>query len=1004
MKKITCLLTFVMFGLSLFAQDYKQLVAEGEHKVTDIVEVAERHFDTVGRARGRGYKPFRRWQYFAERAMDETGKLKSPQFYYNELQSFNARINNEGLAARTVVGTWEEMGPTYWNATSGYNPGVGRITSIATENGNQNHIIVGSQTGGVWKSLDGGATWTVLTDNLANMDVYSLAIDPINSSTYFWGSYNGSIFKSVDGGSTWSLYSNLPGGIVNKILIHPTDTSKMYCSAEGGGLYKSTDGGLSWAIIHPSATNGYDFEFNPADPNTVYASGTNFYKSIDGGLTFSPEDNSGTNTDGLDFWDQEFIEGATKWTRSDSNQNNTVSPRTGDAMVWFHINDFSIPKTRLATTSMDLSSAVSPQVKFSYTNVNYDGDLDELRVLYKTSLGGAWEELAVYLDEASSWEDITINLPNPSSDYYIAFEGTSNYARGITLDDISVEASNLGILFSDGFEFTSGNMSSGPKMIGVSDADSSVVYVVEASFGIFGSFYKSVDSGSTFTEYDYLSKNFFGYDSNSFDNLGQAPRDMDIAVNPNDVNDVHIAGINTWRSTDGGVSFNITSQWTPFNANNQNIGYCHADVDILEFVGTGVNAKLFVGSDGGIYRADNPTTVNSSYYTDLTAGLGIRQFYKIGISKTNPVVVTGGSQDNGSSVLGADGNWIDWWGADGMEGFVDKSDSQIIYGTSQYGSFVKSFNGGASITFLTQPDNKGGDYNWNWVVPFEQDPIAQDVIYCAFDEVYKSIDGGMNWTSISQNFSADIDHFKVAPTNNNKMYLSINGAFWFTTDGGAIWTQSSLSIGGARINEIVVHPTDPDKIAIATTNSQKVYVSSDNGMSWTSIRWDLPNFSAQALAWQDNGKDGLYVGMNYGVYYTDNVLGNTWTPFNNGLPNVRLNELEINAVDGKLYAATYGRGLWRSSLYDENLSVNNFELNNLSLYPNPATNEVKLKWNTDENVTVRIYNTLGKLMFYSKNVNLTNDFKINTSPFSTGVYFVKLNTSKGEITKKLILK
>ena len=198
MKKFTLIVTFVMFGLGLFAQDYKQLIAEGTHTVESIVEVAEQHFDTVGRERGTGYKPFRRWQYFAERAMDETGKLKSPEFYYNELQNYNSRINNEGFAARTVVGTWEEMGPTYWNATSGYNPGVGRITSIATEKGNQNHIIVGSQTGGVWKSLDSGTTWTVLTDNLANIDVYSLAIDPLNSSTYYWGSTNGSIFKSLD--------------------------------------------------------------------------------------------------------------------------------------------------------------------------------------------------------------------------------------------------------------------------------------------------------------------------------------------------------------------------------------------------------------------------------------------------------------------------------------------------------------------------------------------------------------------------------------------------------------------------------------------------------------------------------------------------------------------------------------------------------------------------------------------------------------------------------------
>lgn len=995
MKKIAIIAIFLA-TINLSAQDFKQLIAEGTHTVEYITEAAERHFDTVGRERGVGYKPFRRWQYFAERAMDETGRLKSPEFYYQELQDYNSKINTEGVASRTVVGTWEEVGPTYWNATSGYNPGVGRITAIAVDKTNLNHIITGSPTGGVWRSVDGGTTWTVLTDNLANMDVYALAIDPLNSSTYFWGSRNGSIFKSTNSGSTWTLHGNLPGGNVNKILIHPSDTSKMYCSAEGGGIYKSTDGGLNWTIINSSATNGYDVEFKPGDPNTIYASGNKFFKSTDGGVTFN-------SPDGLGAWTQEFVSGSTNWTTSGSNQNGTVSPRTGNGMALFYIGNFSHPITRMVTPSMDLNGAVNPQVKFSFTNVNWDGDIDELRVLYKTSTAGNWVELAQYTTESNSWSDITLNLPNTSSNYYVAFEGKSNYGRGLTLDDISVETNNSGIVFSDGFESAPNEFSSGAKMIGVSANDPTVVYVLEANGNVFGGFHKSTNNGSNFDKL-FHNVNYFGYESDGSDSRGQAPRDMDIAVNPNDVNDVHIAGINTWRSTNGGMSFNISSQWTPNNANFQNIGYCHADVDILEFAGTGSSTKLFVGSDGGIYRADNPTVVNSNYYTDLTSGLGIRQFYKIGVSQTAPVVVTGGSQDNGSSLLGADGNWTDWWGADGMEGFVDKNNQDIIYGTSQYGSFIKSFNGGVTISGVSQPDGKGGQNDWNWVVPFEQDNITQNTIYCAFDEVYKSTNGGNSWTSISQNFGASIDHLKIAPTNSSYIYMAINGVFWYTTNGGLFWSVSSLNLNGGRINSIAVHPTDPTKIAIATTNSEKVYVSTDNGNSFTSIRGDLPNFSSQALVWQNNGQDGLYVGMNYGVYYTDNTLGNTWSAFNNGLPNVRINELEINTADNKLYAATYGRGLWRSNLYNEVLRVNAFESQDFVIYPNPAQNEVNLKWDKSETVSVRIYNTLGKLMYYGKKINLLNGHHIDVSSYESGVYFVKLNTIKGEITKKLILK
>jgi photosystem II stability/assembly factor-like uncharacterized protein len=1000
MRRIITLGLALITALAMHGQEYKRLINEGTHTVDAINQSAENYFDSVGRGRGTGYKQYRRWLYFAERMMDETGKLKSQEFFYNELIEYNAQINQEGTFSRTTVGAWEDMGPTYWNATSGYNPGVGRITSLSVEEGNLNHIIAGSETGGVWKSTDGGVTWQVLTDNLANIDVYALAIDPLNSAHYYWGSTNGAIFKSTDGGATWSLHSSLPGGVVNKILIDPTNTSKIYASAQGGGLYKSTDGGVNWSIIANGATTGYDFEFKPGDPSVVYASGTTFYKSTDGGATFS----SGGDITG---WSQEFVSGNLSWTIAGGNQNASVTPRTGNGLGFFYINNFSAPSTRLISPQLNLSGATNPVLNFSHSQAEWFGDQDELKVFYKTSLTGTWVELAHYTTNVTSWSDITLSLPNPSGDYYIAFEGLANYGRGITLDDISVEADNLGVVFDEGFEGASNQFSSGVKMIGVSDDDPSVVYVLEADGNVFGGFHKSTDEGSSFVKLDHTGKNYFGYDTLGADNLGQAPRDMDVVVNPEDVNDVHIAGINSWRSTDGGTSFNITSQWVPSNAASLNIGYCHADVDIMLFAQEGDAAnpttKLFLGTDGGIFRTENPLAVNSDYYTDITTGMGIRQFYKIGISQTDPVIVTGGSQDNGSSVLGADGNWTDWWGADGMEGFVDKDNSQILYGTTQFGSFVKTLNGGLNVINVTQPDGKGGNFNWNWIVPYEQDPAVPNRIYAAFDEVYRSDNGGSTWTSISQNFGANIDHFKVAPSNNGIKYLAINGNFYFSLFDNTNWTQSTLNLNGGRINEIAVHPSNPNQVAIATTNSGKVYVSDDFGSNWTSIAWDLPNFVPLSLVWQGNEDDGLYVGMNYGVYYTDNELGNTWIPFNNGLPNVRVNELEINATDNKLYAGTYGRGLWRTDLYDSTLNVSDLSFEEFSLYPNPARDVINIRWNGNENPSVRIYNSLGKLVYYAKNVNLRNTFQVETSNFSEGLYFVKLSSSLGEITKKVVI-
>ena len=82
----------------------------------------------------------------------------------------------------------------------------------------------------------------------------------------------------------------------------------------------------------------------------------------------------------------------------------------------------------------------------------------------------------------------------------------------------------------------------------------------------------------------------------------------------------------------------------------------------------------------------------------------------------------------------------------------------------------------------------------------------------------------------------------------------------------------------------------------------------------------------------------------------------------------------------------------------------NFEFEDFAMFPNPTSGEVNLKWDSSEDVSVRIFNSLGKIVFYAKDLNLQNGQEIDVSSFNSGVYFVKLNSSKGEITKKLILK
>ncbi|MBK9336272.1 MAG: T9SS type A sorting domain-containing protein [Lewinellaceae bacterium] len=741
--RLFALLWLALLACSASAQQYLDMIQSGTYTLREIQQEAESHFDIVGRERGSGYKQYKRWEYVAQMELNDAGIKIANHELAQRARDYRRTERQRQVESGGLAGSWQELGPTYWNATSGWNPGVGRVTSIGIDENNTDHLIVGSPTGGVWKTLNGGNSWTPLTDDFSTVDVYALEISPYDNGLYLWGSTSGRIFRSFDGGQNWISTGNVTGsGRVSRIQFHPTDPNVIFAVSETNGLFRSTDKGGTWMVVPGvSGVRGYDVEFKPGDPNTIYFSGTQVYRSTNGGTSFSEVTGFGTES--------------------------------------------------------------------------------------------------------------------------------NNY-----------------------------------KMMSVSAANPNVVYVLESTGGVFGGFYKSTDSGVSFTKLiDGSTINFFGYSATGEDDRGQAPRDMDVVASPFDAEEVHIAGIHTWKSTDGGASFSLTSYWVPGTAASLGVGYNHADIDILKFAGN----TLYVGSDGGIYTS----TDGAQSFVDRTTGLGIREFYKIGVSKTDPNVVSGGSQDNGSSVMrGADRTWVDWLGADGMETFVDWNNANILYGTSQYGSMYRSGNQGNARTSIPKPpDVEDGA----WVTPFEQDPQVPTTIYVAFEDVWKSDNSGNSWERISDFGGSNLNQLKLAPSDNQRIYAARGSAFMTTATGGGAWTTPPPAWGNAQISYIAVHPQDPQRVLVVTPSG--VYHSTNAGDSWTNITGNLPTGTKYCAAWENTGKNGIYVGGFGFISYTNDDLAGQWIGFLDGLPNVRVYELEINYLSSTIFACTYGRGLWESPLY-----------------------------------------------------------------------------------------
>lgn len=242
-----------------------------------------------------GWEQFKRWEWYAAPRVYPSGDrtLASRSKAWEEFQVYLNDLNASNANAHLMSTTWTPLGPI--GAPTG--GGAGRINFVRFDPTNSNTIYVGSPAGGLWKSTNGGTSWTTGTDNLAVIGCSDIAIDPTNTSTLYLATgdrdagdtYSIGILKSTDGGATWNAtglaWTVNQGRTIAKLLINPSNTS-IILAATSNGIYRSTNAGTTWTQVS-TATGMKDMEFKPTDPQTVYACSNKLYKSTDGGVTWT---------------------------------------------------------------------------------------------------------------------------------------------------------------------------------------------------------------------------------------------------------------------------------------------------------------------------------------------------------------------------------------------------------------------------------------------------------------------------------------------------------------------------------------------------------------------------------------------------------------------------------------------------------------------------------------------------------------------------------------------
>ncbi|MBN1115850.1 MAG: T9SS type A sorting domain-containing protein [Bacteroidales bacterium] len=631
--------------------------------------------------------------------------------------------------------------------------------------------------------------------------------------------------------------------------------------------------------------------FHPTNPDIIYVGAPT------GGLWIT-KDGGGTWNTTTDFLD---IIGVSDIAVSPTDPNN-IYIVTGDgdgnkfqtyAMGILKSNDGG--KTWEPTS---LSLNVTQRISFSRIIINPNNPAVMIATstagIYKTT--NAWESYTMV--QAGNFKDIEYKPGNTSYVYATSYDGYGN-AKIYR----STNGGNSFSVVSDALNLT-GKVER--IELAVTQNNANIIYAlfsdVENS-GLYGLF-KSTDSGSTWSFiYDGTkNKNLLGRNTNGSDQGGQGWYDLALAVSPTNSSILFVGGINIWRSTDSGISWTIMTD----SYHDSEYPYVHVDQHMLAY--SPHTNDLFVANDGGIYKS----TDNGNTWEDISNNLKILQSYRIGISKTTNNKILSGNQDNGT-FFKINQNWFEVFGGDGMECFFDHQNDNTFYVTTQSGNLYKTTSGGSDFTSI-KPDALLSGY---WITPFVIHPSNQNILYAGYQDVYKTTDKGSTWTKISDNLSGEnLIALAVSANNDDYIYTANFDTIFKTRDGGLSWQIINSNLPFLNISSITISPNDPNKVWVcfySYTDEEKIYYSTNGGNSWSNYSVGLPNVPVNKLAVRENSYQELFAATDIGVYYR-NANMNHWQKVNFDLPNVLVYDLELSAEFDKIYAATFGRGIWEAEL------------------------------------------------------------------------------------------
>jgi photosystem II stability/assembly factor-like uncharacterized protein len=739
-------------------------------------------------------------------------------------------------------------------------------------------FYVAAASGGVWKTEDNGQSFTPIFDHQGALAIGAMALSPSDNNILWVGTgennssrstYAGSgIYKSTDAGKTWQQMGLPFSHHTGQIQIHPTNPDIVWVGVIGSLYSKNKERGL--------------------------------YKTVDGGKTWKKvlyiDESTGiidikinpSNPDILlaSSWERyrqahDFIgngNGSSIWRSEDGGDTwkKAVSGFPQDEFVGRIGFDFSQSNPAVVYALLDNQGKSDKPAEAPRQRGNQPQEENPIK----------FEDFkAMNLDQALALDDKKLN----------SFLRRSQFSTKYTASEIKRQLKLGKITTTQIANYMGGSVDASAAMFGAPIKGAEVYRSEDA-----GKSWKKVsesDISRLYNTYGY----YFG----------------EVRVNTQDENEIFVLGVPLLVSRDGGKNFSRTDS----------IGDPHSDHQSM-WINPKDAKHILLGNDGGLYRSYG----GGSRWDHINTQMPISQFYSIMVDQATPYNIYGGMQDNGvwfgKSTNQPSDLWEPLMGGDGMVVAVDTRDNNIVYTGFQFGTYFRINKETGERGRITPGHDIGNAPNrWNWRTPARLSKHNQDIVYMGSQYVYRSLDQGRTWATISSDLTknqksgnvpfATLSVVEESPLEFGTLYAgSDDGNVWITRNGGGTWTSLNAGLPQDRWISSISPSRFEEGLVYITLNGYRndefttmIFKSKDYGKTWTSIKGNLPDESTNILIEDHINPSILYLGTDHGLYVTMDG-GANWNLFQGEIPNVAIYDMVIQERENHLIVGSHGRSVY----------------------------------------------------------------------------------------------